>query len=373
MSLVVDTHRQYLSDRVRLDAFRRAIDDVVRPGDVVLDLGSGTSVLGLFASAAGAAHVHSVDSSGIIEVARAIAAANGFGDRITFHHLHSADVELPGPVDVIVSDLIGRFAIDGGLVEDVAQARDRWLAPNGTIIPSAVTLEVAPVEHPEGAANIDFWSARPAGFDMTPARAWAANTGYPTHFSAAALLGSPLTAAHLDMRTITPATFAIDVTLTVNRRGTLHGIGGWFRAQLSPSTTLSNAPLAQPRLNRRDVFFPIDRPMTVAPGDEVRVRMRVVPAETIVRWTVDVNGCTFRHSTFNGMLVAREDLARMHPQFVPELTPRGHARLSVLELCDGVTPLAEIEREVFRRHPDLFTSAADAGAFVAEVVTRYAR
>jgi len=373
MSLVVDTHREYLSDRVRLDAFRRAVDEVVRPGDVVLDLGSGTSILGLFACAAGAARVHSVDSSGIIEVARAIAAANGFSDRIAFHNVHSVELNLPERVNVIVSDLIGRFGIDGGLVEDVADARDRWLVPHGRIIPSSVTLDVAPVEHPEGAANIDFWAARPAGFDMTPAREWAANTGYPTHFSPAALLGSPEAAAHLEMTTVTPAAFAIDVTLTVSRAGTLHGIGGWFHAQLSPSVTLSNAPLAQPRLNRRDVFFPIDRPVIVSPGDEVRVCMRVIPAETIVRWTVDVHGYTFRHSTFNGMLVAREDLARMHPQSIPQLTPRGHARLSVLELCDGVTPLAEIEREVFRRHPDLFTSAADAGAFVAEVVTRYAR
>src|SRR5581483_3944618 len=299
MSLVVDTHRQYLSDRVRLDAFRRAVGDVVRPGHVVLDLGSGTGILGLFACAAGAAHVHSVDNSGIIEVARAVAAANGFADRMTFHNVHSAELQLPGPVDVIVSDLIGRFAIDGGLVEDVAQARDRWLAPGGTIVPSTVTLEVAAVEHPEGAANIDFWNARPGGFDMAPARQWAANTGYPTHFAPGALLGPPRDATRLDMATVLPAPFAIDVTLTVDRAGTLHGIGGWFRAQLSPSVTLSNAPLARPRLNRRDVFFPIDRPVAVTPGDRVRVHMRIIPAETIVRWTVEVHGCTFRHSTFN--------------------------------------------------------------------------
>ena len=40
---------------------------------------------------------------------------------------------------------------------------------------------------------------------------------------------------------------------------------------------------------------------------------------------------------------------------------------------DGRTyyPLAEIEKEVFGRHPMLFRSPAEAATFVAEVVTRY--
>ncbi len=79
----------------------------------------------------------------------------------------------------------------------------------------------------------------------------------------------------------------------------------------------------------------------------------------------------FRHSTLKGMLLSREELRRMDPRFVPALTPRGRARLSVLQLCDGRTPLAQIERDVFARHPELFQSLGDAGAFVAEVVTGY--
>ena len=71
------------------------------------------------------------------------------------------------------------------------------------------------------------------------------------------------------------------------------------------------------------------------------------------------------------MLLPREELARTSLAFVPKRSPRADARLSVLELCDGIRPLGEIEREVYRRHQDLFRSPDDAAIFVAEVVTRY--
>src|SRR5206468_1794973 len=97
-------------------------------------------------------------------------------------------------------------------------------------------------------------------------------------------------------------------------------------------------------------------------------------------WTVDVwrgqadTGrlqARFSQSTWHGMLLPREELARTSLAFVPKRSARAEARLSVLELCDGVRPLADIEQEVYRRHPRLFRSADEAAVFVAEVVTRY--
>jgi hypothetical protein len=72
------------------------------------------------------------------------------------------------------------------------------------------------------------------------------------------------------------------------------------------------------------------------------------------------------------MLIPAEDLARTRPEFKPKLIPRGEARRTVVNLCDGVRTLAEIEQEVFRLHPNLFRTRDEAAAFVAEVVTRYA-
>ena len=71
------------------------------------------------------------------------------------------------------------------------------------------------------------------------------------------------------------------------------------------------------------------------------------------------------------MLPTKEDLERTQPQFVPKLSSWGKVRRSILELCDGNSPLSEIEQEVYRRHANLFRSPGEAAAFVAEVVTRY--
>ena len=40
-----EVHRTMICDRVRTEAFRRAIDTVVRPRDIVLDVGAGSGIL----------------------------------------------------------------------------------------------------------------------------------------------------------------------------------------------------------------------------------------------------------------------------------------------------------------------------------------
>ncbi|MGA9721862.1 MAG: hypothetical protein WBQ86_05380 [Candidatus Binatus sp.] len=57
MSLILDEHREYLNNRPRVSAFERAISEVVRPGDVLLDSGSGTGIPELFALKALASRV----------------------------------------------------------------------------------------------------------------------------------------------------------------------------------------------------------------------------------------------------------------------------------------------------------------------------
>jgi protein arginine N-methyltransferase 1 len=379
VSLVVDEHRQYLSDPVRLAAFERAIAEVVRPGDVVLDLGCGTGILGLYACRAGARRVYAVDESGMIELARAIAAANGLGDRIVHVNQFSREVELPERADVVVADQIGQFGFEAGVIEYFCDARQRLLVAEPRLIPAGLRLQVALVEAPELYNQIDFWSGRPAGFDCSPAREWAANTGYPVHLDADQLLSRPADGACVDLRATSMAPFTFEIVASCERPGTLHGVGGWFAAQLSPSVVLTNSPLEAQRLARRNVFLPIDRPVPVAAGDQVAVRIRIMPEEVFLAWdvTVGVRGperplTRFRHSMLKGLLLSRDQLRRMHPAFVPSLTPRGHARATVLSLCDGRRALHEIELEVQRRHPELFPSVREAAAFVTEVVTRYA-
>lgn len=256
MSLIVDEHRQYLSDDVRIAAFRQAIQEVVKPGDTVVDLGAGTGILGLLACRAGAARVYAIESGGMIEVARSLARANGFQDRVTFIPGHSLHVELPEKVDVVVADQIGRFGFEAGVVEFFADARRRFLKPGGTLIPARIEMVVAPVEHAERWAEVEFWHGNATGFDLRTVREWAINTGYPVTYHLEHLLGAPVVGAVLDLTTDTGGAVTLHADVTIHRAGILHGIGGWFAAQLSPHSWMTNGPLSDQRIHRQNVFFP---------------------------------------------------------------------------------------------------------------------
>jgi protein arginine N-methyltransferase 1 len=378
VSLVVDEHRQYLADTARVDAFDRALKAVVRPGDVVLDLASGTGILGLLACRAGAGRVYAIEMEPIVELARQIASDNGFADRIVCIQAVSTRATLPEPVDLIVTDGAGRFGFEAGLLETLPDARRRFLKPGGRTIPSALTLWLAPVEADEPRAHVDFWAQPVQGLSFAAAHAIARSTGYPRHFTTHELLAEPAALMTLDPSRETPL-LSGRVELRIRRDATLHGIGGWFSATLAPGVELTNAPDAPGRINRRNVFFPLHDPVIVAAGDRVTVSMRIRPASLLVGWHVEVRGGADGHlrhttsaSTFEGMLISREDMARTRPTFQPALTPAGLARRTVLDLCDGARSLADIEREMWHRHPALFRDRDAAAAFVAEVVTRYA-
>jgi protein arginine N-methyltransferase 1 len=386
MSTVIDEHRQYLADRPRLNAYRSALLRLVRPTHSVLDLGAGTGVLGLLACRAGAKRVTSIDEGGMIEVAREISRANSFDHRMVFLKGLSTRVPATEKFDVVVADQVGRFGFEAGIVEYFEDAARRFLRPGGVLIPSRIRLQVAAVRRKDLRARIDFWKGRHAGFDFSPVSSIALNSGYPIKLRAGDLLSDPggLTTLELGRR--------IDgldgeAVLTVTRPGAFHGIGGWILAELAPGVTMTTSPLSKSRIDRTNVFFPVERPLRLSAGDRIRVRMNIRPIEKHVSWQVEVwtgraagralashpPSAVFSHSTFKGMLFSREDLLQTAPGHVPRLTEWGVARRTLLELCDGRRTLLEIERELYRRHRAIFPSRDHVGVFVTEVLTRYGR
>ena len=150
-----------LRPRVRTESFRRAIDAVVRPGDVVLDVGAGSGILSMFAAKAGAARVYAVERTTVAVLARELAAANGLGELMEVMHGDVLDVELPEPVDVIVSEWLGGFGIDEGMLAPVIAARDRWLKPGGAMIPQSVTAWAGAVHDRHLDETVAFLSRQP--------------------------------------------------------------------------------------------------------------------------------------------------------------------------------------------------------------------
>src|SRR6202008_4288409 len=123
-----------IADRVRTGAYARALRAAVFPGAVVVDIGTGTGIFAMLACRFGARRVYAIEPDDAIQVAREIAAANGYADRIEFIQGISTKTGLPERADVIVYDLYGVLPAYQHHVASVADARERMLAQGGKLV-----------------------------------------------------------------------------------------------------------------------------------------------------------------------------------------------------------------------------------------------
>ena len=159
---------RFLEDRRRTESFLAGVRAVVRPGDVVLDLGTGIGLLAIAAAQAGASRVYALEPTGIGTLAEANFHANGYGDRITLITGMSTDVELPERADVLLSDLVSNDPLGEGVVQIVADARKRLLKAGARLMPSEVRIHALPVAVPEAllprdaftSTRLDTWRRR---------------------------------------------------------------------------------------------------------------------------------------------------------------------------------------------------------------------
>src|SRR4030095_15908027 len=96
-----------IRDRVRTDNYARALRASVNEDSVVLDIGTGVGIWSLLACQFGARKVYAIEPSDVIHVARELAVANGFADRIEFIQDLSTRISLPERADILVTDMHG--------------------------------------------------------------------------------------------------------------------------------------------------------------------------------------------------------------------------------------------------------------------------
>ncbi|MDX1529307.1 MAG: 50S ribosomal protein L11 methyltransferase, partial [Gammaproteobacteria bacterium] len=348
-------------------------------GDVVVDIGAGTGILSLLACRAGARRVFAIEHNDAIAVAKKTAEANGFSDRITFIQDLSTRVSLPEKANVLVSDIHGVLPGFENQLDTIIDARDRFLADGGHLIPSSDSLMAAAVSdaklHSRHACDPEI-----DGLDLRAARELTVNAWSQSWLKPNQLISEPCRWKTLDYRTIEKSVICADFELTFDKDGVAHGLGVWFDSVLAEGVELSNAPAA-PDLVYGNGFFPWPEPVEVSAGDVARIFIQANPIqnEHVWRWETRILSAgredrlrqQFSQSTFFGAAISSHQLKKGAPDYVPKLTEEGEMTRTALELMADGLSVGEAANRMADRFPNRFPDWKIALDFISTLSRKY--
>ncbi|KAK9426340.1 putative Methyltransferase domain-containing protein [Seiridium unicorne] len=236
-----DIHETMLKDTVRTEAYRDFIynNKHLFAGKTVLDIGCGTGILSMFCAKAGAARVISVDASDIIDKARENVIHAGLSSTVTLIKGKMEEVTLPvDQVDIIVSEWMGYCLLYEAMLPSVLYARDRYLKPDGLLVPGSCNMWIAPIADGEYVMdNVHFWRDV-YGFDMKAMQSGIWDEVRVLHWPKDTVCGQPAGFKLLDLYTIKTE----DLTFTAKWKSQLtqdvdafDGLLIWFDNFFAPS------------------------------------------------------------------------------------------------------------------------------------------
>ena len=375
MTYTLLEHARMYADAPRMSAYASALRRVVTADSVVLDIGTGLGGFALLAARLGARRVYAVEPDPIIEVARALAEANGLEDRITFVQRASSDVTLPERADVMVSDLRGVLPYHGRHLPAVIDARERLLRPGGRLLPLRDVLSAALVDDAAvHAERVQPWRTTDHGLDLDTVRGMLSHVWTRARIEPSALLTPAVALVSIDYGEVASPDLDVTVTLAPVRDGVTHGVAVWFDTTIAEGDHLSNAPGA-PRTVYGQAFFPFRDAMRVEGGRPVVVhlRARLAGGEYVWHWTASGPRWSVEHCSLHALPLGPALLRRRQAAFVPELSDEGELARAVLDGLAARRPLGAIAADVRARLPERFASESSALDAVADIAGRFGR
>lgn len=267
-------HFPMLADQARNKAYRRAIEAAVKPGMLVLDIGTGTGLLAMMAARAGAAEVVACEmDERLAGVAREIVARNGFAERIRVVARKSTDLaigrDLPRRADLIVSEILDSALIGEGMLPTMRHALGALAVPGAAVIPGSATVTGALISVPRLRPVNPLASIE--GFDLSPFdRFRNKGAGLPTDLRGEehAFLSAPATIFDFDFTRPIASPRERTVRLTATAPGEAHALALWYELGLDGTVTASTGAAGDLRHWAPTLFF-LDRDRSLAPGEDV--------------------------------------------------------------------------------------------------------
>ncbi len=202
MPQILQYHQVLLRDEARNILFHEALKRCINAETRVLDIGAGSGVWAIAAARLGAKKVTAIEADEVlIPIIQAHARENGVADKIEIVHGNSQEINLRHKFDVIISETIGNQAFEENIVGTMIDARKRFLARGGVLIPQKIALVAAPAHQKN---NFD----APLGVSLKTdyIKNLALNlTSMVTDKNALELLGKPAKLLEVDLREISEA------------------------------------------------------------------------------------------------------------------------------------------------------------------------
>lgn len=282
LNLVV--HGDMLLDARRNEALARAIEDVVRPGDIVADVGAGTGLLAMLAARAGAKQVYAIERGPISSLARGLVALNNADDVVQVISDDVRNFQPDQQVDVVLCETLGMACLDEGFRETIADVRDRMLKPGGRLVPSDVEIFVAPVRYSVQVDRLDQLDTV-LGLNFAPFADLLRKVHRRAHFDEGSLLAPGQPVWHLHCSTFrSEEDLHASISMTAADDATIGGFVLWFNARLSPTVVLSNWR-SGPANHWGQAYLPV-KPRLVSAGEEIRLTLSIRdrPGRFLIQW-----------------------------------------------------------------------------------------
>lgn len=274
-----------MQDYVRTSTYQKAIHSNSNDfrDKVVLDVGAGSGILSFFALQAGAKKVYAVEASSMAKHAQLLVQSNNLGGRIEVIAGKIEEIELPEPVDIIISEPMGYMLFNERMLETYLHAK-KWLRSRdeGRMFPSRGDLHVAPFTdaqlYIEQTSKANFWFSKDFhGVDLRALHSAATNEYFkqPIVDTFDIRICMAKTVQHtIDFQKAHETDLyciSIPLEFIANQTGHIHGLAFWFDVAFIGSAQtvwLSTAP-SQPLTHWYQVRCLLSTPLFVNKGQQI--------------------------------------------------------------------------------------------------------